>query len=120
MSRQALHQLVQIEIGVEDVKASLAFYKEVFGWTLSPCEIQNYLVLDVPENCPYGIALVKAKKTAHSCITLYFQTDEPAEVLKRVESSGGTTIFGPKWVPPYGEIFQFKDINGIRWGLYKN
>lgn len=118
-------KICQIEIHVQDLEKSLAFYQEVFGWQRSPADLHDYLVLDVPASCPYGISLVpvgkstQLGKTSNSRIVLYFACDEPEWFAEQAVKAGGRKRLGPKKLPGYGTIYQIEDPDGNRFGLYQ-
>jgi len=119
-------QIVQIEIPVRDLSRALEFYRAVFGWTRSPAEIHNYVVLDVPEVDNrvqrVGVALVPvgddtARETLQ--VVTYFRHDDPEMLIKKIIEAGGSKRFGPRKLPAYGDIWQFCDPDGNRFGLFK-
>jgi predicted enzyme related to lactoylglutathione lyase len=113
-------KIVQIEIPVSDLKRSEQFYAEVFKWHRAPTDMHNYHILDVPKDAGFGVALVgghKENTIAHS-MTLYLECKNIREIIKSAETSSGKVLFGPKKIPPYGEIFQIADPDGHRWGLF--
>jgi len=116
-------RLVQIEINVSDLEISLRFYEHAFGWRRVPAEIHNYVVLEVPDHCPFGVALVpRPGKPATAPLPLlvpYFKVEDPEALIKKVEEFGGALVFGPKVLPSYGTIFQVADPDGQRFGLLK-
>ena len=114
--------LCQIEIQVSDLAASLEFYDKVFGWPAVPAEIHGVTILQVPEECPFGISLVTGRHDASvqkGRIVLYFAVDDPKSVADRGGMYGGRLRFGPKKLAGYGTIYQLEDPAGIRWGLFK-
>lgn len=112
--------LCQIEIPVSDMPRALAFYEAVFGWRAAPAELHEYVVLEVPDDCPFGLALVPRRSAGSSGeATLYFATNVPEEICKRAVAHGGTKRLGPMTLPGYGTIFQIEDPEGCRWGLFQ-
>ncbi len=112
-------KLCQIEIPVSDIERSILFYDRVFGWKQVPAEMHEYIVLQVPDDCPYGISLIPTKKErAGDSIVLYFQTENPARIAEAVKDYGGRLRFGPKKLGAYGDIYQIEDPDGNRFGLY--
>lgn len=115
-------RLCQIEIRVSDIQKSLSFYEHVLGWHKVPALIHNYYVLEVPEDCPFGISLIPSKKTEHghcnSLTTLYFECLNPQEILAKVEVWGGRLCRDPGPLPGYGTIKIFQDPDGQRFGLF--
>ncbi len=115
-------RLCQIEIQVRDVKQALAFYEAAFGWKAAPAELHEYVVLEVPSHCAFGVSLVPNKSTvvapSNNNLVLYFAVDEPEKVVARVEANGGKKCFGPMPLLGYGSIFQVEDPEGTRFGFY--
>ncbi len=117
--------LCQIEIVVQDLRRSIDFYEAVLGWACVPAEMHDYAVLTVPDDCPYGISLVPAKRDDKpteeryaSRATLYFRVQEPKTIAQRAKEFGGAVIFGPKKLPGYGLCYQIADPDGQRLGLF--
>jgi predicted enzyme related to lactoylglutathione lyase len=118
-------RLCQIEVQVSDLKAAAQFYEQAFGWRVMPADLHEYVVLEVPDGCPYGISLTPRRQHQRSeatrwesSIVLYFAVDDPEEVVRRVERAGGKKRFGPMPLMGYGAIYQVEDLDGTRFGLY--
>jgi predicted enzyme related to lactoylglutathione lyase len=120
-------RLCQIEIHVTDLKRSLTFYLEAFGWQKVPADIHNYTVLEVPRDCHFGISLI-AKKTAAATeskapsqqnLVLYFKVDDPESIVKKAVVAGGKKHFGPQKIDGHGLIYQISDPDGNRFGIFK-
>lgn len=112
--------LCQIEIAVSDMEQSLAFYEQVFGWTSVSVDIQGYVVMEVPQSCPYGIALVRAHdKAATSISTLYFRVENAAAIVERAKQFGAPIRLGPKKLPGYGSIYQIVAPDGQVYGIFQ-
>lgn len=113
-------KLCQIEIPVTDLEASVAFFEASFGWKQAPAEMHEYIVMQVPDDCPYGISLVPSKKERNGdSIVLYFQVEDPQAIVDAVVKNGGKFRFGPKKLGLYGEIYQVEDLDQNRFGLYQ-
>jgi len=112
-------KLCQIEIPVLNPERSVQFFERVFGWKQAPAEMHEYIVLQVPDDCPFGISLIPTKKESlgHSTV-LYFEAENPVAIVKAATSNGGRLRFGPKNLGIYGEIYQIEDPDGNRFGLY--
>lgn len=112
-------QLCQIDIPVTDIPRALSFYERVFGWRAAPAELHEYVVIDVPKTCRFGIALVPRKGEAgRAGVTVYFEVADPGAVCQAALEAGGAKRFGPTKLPGYGSIFQIEDPDGNRWGLF--
>lgn len=113
--------LCQIELPVADVARSLRFYRETFGWQASPAEVHEYLILEVPEDCSFGISLVPrgmgAVQPSVNGPVLYFSSSDPESIVAKAEAAGGRRILGPVRYAGYGPIWQLADPDGHRFGL---
>jgi uncharacterized protein len=115
-------RLCQIELRASDMQRALAFYEGAFGWNPVPAELHNYVVLDVPEHCPFGIAVVPGRlpNAGAGGGVMYFGADDPEALLANIQSHGGHRVLGPTSLAGYGTIWQFDDTEGNRFGLYKS
>jgi predicted enzyme related to lactoylglutathione lyase len=114
--------LVQIEIHVSNLDQATKFYEQTFGWKSSPAELHNYVVLEVPPECGWGISLVPTRtkpNTATPPVVLYFKVENAAAIAQKAEASGGRKLFGPTSLPAYGQIWQVTDPDGHRYGLFE-
>jgi predicted enzyme related to lactoylglutathione lyase len=113
--------LCQVEIHATRLDVSRKFYEEVFGWKAVPAEIHNYLVLDVPDDCPFGVSIVPSMGARQSSgqIILYFRVADAAKIADKAERFGGSKRFGPTKLPAYGNIWQITDPDGHRFGLFE-
>ena len=113
--------LVQIEIHATQLNRSKLFYEQVFGWKQVPAELHNYIVLDVPRDCPWGISLVPTigpiKPSGQ--IVLYFEVENAESIASLAELHGGSKKFGPSNLPAYGQIWHIADPDGHRFGLFE-
>ena len=119
-------RLCQLEVPVTDVERALAFYRQAFGWERSPAEIHEYIVLEVPADCPFGVSLVPQgimppsadEARGRGGPTLYFAVDDADGLVAKVVACGGRKRFGPLRFAGYGSIWQVEDPDGNRFGLY--
>jgi len=114
-------RLCQIEISVTDMPRALAFYEGAFGWRPVPAEIHEYVVLEVPPDCAFGLALVPGRLSSASAggVVPYFATETPEQIVSLVEQHGGRRRLGPLSLAGYGTVYQVEDPDGNRLGLYK-
>lgn len=125
--------LCQIEIPVADLDRSQLFYQEVMGWQVVPVTIDSCVIFQVPEECAYGVMLIKRASTpdqsldacesyeraAASGLCLYFACDNPRQALRNVVAFGGRVLTGALKRPGYGLTWQFTDPDGHRLGLFQ-
>jgi predicted enzyme related to lactoylglutathione lyase len=120
MSRVDPSKLCQIEFWVRDRKAAEEFYLNALGWKTVPVEILNYSLLEVPEQCPFGIALVSAPgASGGSSPTVHFAVDDLAAVAERVNQAGGKVVGQPRPIPGGGKTQVIEDLDGNRLGIYQ-
>lgn len=120
-------KLVQIEIPVADLGLAQQFYASAFGWRAVPAEIHNYVVLDVPSSCPWGISLVPSirrnldtgAQDRQPSIVLFFAAPNPSEICEKVRAAGGTVKENTRQLPGYGTAWFVTDIDGNSFGLFK-
>ncbi len=115
-------QLSQLDLTVSDMRRSLLFYAEVLAWTEAACEIYNYHVLNVPEDCRFGIALIEDRKISFGLSSLclgFTVASLPAakSVLTQVSPYGGQ-LLGDRHLPGYGQLWEFCDPDGQRFRLF--
>lgn len=114
-------ELCQIELCVANPQSTVAFLQNVFGWTTAPAELQDYIVIDVPETCPYGISIVAQAQGEPRAqpVVLYFAVENVEEVIEKVKKNRGQVRFGPKKLPGYGTIYQIATPDGLRFGIFE-
>jgi predicted enzyme related to lactoylglutathione lyase len=115
--------LCQLELHTHHLEATLSFFAATFGWQPVPIGLHEYVVLGVPDACPFGISLVshqtQAETHSRPAIVPYFRWEEPIEpLLERVVGSGGKILWGPRSVPAYGQVYNIMDPGGIQLGLF--
>ena len=115
--------LCQLFIEVRDLEAAKAFYEQVFGWQTAPADLREMVVIEVPADCPFGIALVPKSPNSMAnapvnSLRAVFSVDQPEPVLKRCAEKGGQAS-GPIRYPGYGQMWEIQDPDGIIWGLFK-
>ena len=107
------------EIIGEDTVALQNFYRDVFGWKLSPPvpEMGNYSQVD---NEGHGIGgEIGGTMGGPSRITIYLEVDDPEAYLTKVEAAGGKTLMPLTTVTEGVTIAMFADPGGHVMGLLK-
>ena len=112
--------ICQIEIPISDTKESLKFYEEVFGWKAVPIELHQYIVMETPDDCPYGISLIPSPKSKTGIgTTVYFKVKQLDSIQKKAEEFGCPLQQG-RSLPGYGKVQIIKDPSGNRLGLFES
>lgn len=114
-------KLCQIELCVANPQDTVTFLHKVFGWATAPAELQDYIVIDVPESCPYGISIVGQGQAVVRAqpMVLYFAVENVEDVIEKTKKNGGQVRFGPKKLPGYGTIYQIASPDGVRFGIFE-
>jgi predicted enzyme related to lactoylglutathione lyase len=111
--------LCQIEIQTPDLEKSLVFYQKVFLWKKASIDLYNYVVLEVPDNCKFGISLIPNKKApVPNSVVLYFAVTDAKIFAERAEAWGGK-VTSPRVLPGYGKVTLIEDPNGQKFGLFE-
>jgi predicted enzyme related to lactoylglutathione lyase len=114
--------LCQLLIEASNMEASLLFYEKVFGWKAIPVEMRDLWVLQVPNECHFGIALIQKKLThkqnqSHR-IKVVFSVDRGAEIASSCQTYGGISSPAIHY-PGHGLFWDIKDPDGVTWGLFQ-
>ncbi len=113
--------LCQLEFKSKDVSKTLIFFEQVFGWKTLPITLQDYFVIDVPEDSSFGISVSPSSQDegTESPTIAYFRCDQPLdEILNHIKNFGGRVIEGPRSVPAYGKAIKLSEPGGITIGLF--
>ena len=105
-------------IGQDAIKLQ-GFYKDVFGWKLSPpqAEMGDYSMLD---NEGHGIGGgVGSAMGGPNRVTVYIEVDDPQAYLDKVIQRGGKMAMPVTPVTPEITIAMFTDPEGNTIGLLK-
>jgi predicted enzyme related to lactoylglutathione lyase len=111
------------EIPVTDMQRAKAFYGQVLGLTLSELpSIVGQELASFPwqQNAPHASgALVRGPSTSPRAdgTIVYFQCDDLAEQLGRVEANGGKILTPKTSIGQWGFIAHVMDSEGNRIGL---
>jgi predicted enzyme related to lactoylglutathione lyase len=121
MNRNSM--LCQLEFKSTDIPATLHFFDKVLGWKALPITLQDYYVIEVPEDSPFGVSLVpletKDTRLDTQATTVYFRTEKPLDILIKItDEAGGQILDGPRTVPAYGKVLRVREPGGIILGLF--
>lgn len=108
-------------IGTDAIKLQ-TFYRDVFGWKLSPPvpEMGNYSTLDNEgHGIGGGIGGGGEEDGGGSRVTIYIEVDDPQACLDKVTQAGGQTLMPVTHVMEGVTIAMFADPEGHVIGLLK-
>ncbi|MDX6615126.1 MAG: uncharacterized protein QOD60_217 [Solirubrobacterales bacterium] len=114
--------VVHFEVIGKDGEALQKFYGELFDWEFDTNNEQKYGLVDRDANLNekgWGIAggVAKGPDGYDGHVTFYVEVDDVAATLDKVESLGGSKVFGPEEVFPGLVLGQFTDAEGHLIGL---
>jgi predicted enzyme related to lactoylglutathione lyase len=109
------------ELHTRDYDASVAFYRDVFGWdahTMSDTPEFRYTTLGEGENALAGIydAARDLPEGEPAAWSVYFEVEDVDAALERVAELGGT-VERPAEDTPYGRLATASDPTGTRFKL---
>ncbi len=109
--------IVHIEISASDLDASAKFYKELFGWKMTPMPEMNYMIFD-PGVSPGGGFTPVSEEYPAGTVLIYIASDDIEVDLARVNSLGGKVLRSRTEIPGVGWFGIFNDPVGNRIALY--
>jgi predicted enzyme related to lactoylglutathione lyase len=93
------------------------FYRDVFGWKITPM-IEGYSMVDTMSKPGSGIGGgIGAADEARRHVTFYVSVADVNAALASIEANGGKKTFGPHPTPDGGIIACFTDPEGHLIGL---
>lgn len=111
---------IWVDLGVPDIEAAAAFYRELFGW-----EFQS----GGPEVGGYGTFLLKGRAAAGGMAvtaeqgpaawSVYFGTPDADDTAKSVEQAGGRATYGPMDVMDLGRMAGFTDAQEVPFSVWQ-
>jgi predicted enzyme related to lactoylglutathione lyase len=112
--------VVHFEIHGKDRKKLSEFYRALFEWELNPNDAMNYTLVGPGVGGPAaGVGGGIAQSEAAPMVTVYVQVLDLDETMRKAESMGGKSVFGPMDVPDGPTIAQIQDPEGNVIGLIK-
>ena len=110
--------VVHFEITGKDAEALQQYYRDLFGWSLTPMAPDVPYGLVSPEETGGGIGGgVGASMDGASLLTVYVQVDDIQGALDRAVELGGEVVQPPTVIPGTVTFAHFRDIEGNLVGL---
>jgi uncharacterized protein len=109
--------VVHFEIGCRDREKTVAFYQQLFDWTMSPNEIATEIETG-PESGVTGHIVSLGHEPQHYT-QFYVQVENLSASLEKAEALGGKILVPPVPVPgkPGTSFAWFRDPDGNTVGL---
>jgi predicted enzyme related to lactoylglutathione lyase len=122
-----LDKVIHFEIPVDNLERAQKFYKQGFGWIITPVPELEYTLLSTVEvdenNMPKEHGAVNGGMMQRSeeikCPVLTIGVENIDKALKVIESLGGRIVQGKMEVPNMGITAYFKDSEGNVLGLWQ-
>lgn len=113
-------RLCQLEFYSTSLEESLSFVEAVIGWRRVPFSIGDQIIIEVPDDSPYGISIKSIPATKPSpSVLAYFATVIPlVDLAKKVLDRGGRILQEPKHITGYGQVMVIEGPGSIRLGLF--
>ena len=111
--------IVQLELRSPGPERTAQFLNQALGWAEVPIHMHEYIVFQVEQDSPYGVAILRAAmpKAQGNAVVPYFKVASLSQTLEKVQSFGGRVYFGPRTIPGYGHMAQVQDPFGLTIGL---
>lgn len=108
------HPIMLVVIAANALRASSAFYAELFGWTLMP--MSGELMVGTTSGGPTVALRANVPNGAPASVPFLGVTDVEA-TLARVVETGGSIDRAPWSMPMMGTMARFTDPSGTIYGL---
>ncbi|MHA2008306.1 MAG: VOC family protein [Promethearchaeota archaeon] len=112
-------RIVHFELNVKDVKETIKFYEEVFGWKFEKWEgPMDYWLIMTGEEVEPGIdGGLGYEQEGIPQVVNTIDVEDVDKVIKKIENNGGEILRPKQAVPGVGWMAYFKDVEGIVTGL---
>jgi predicted enzyme related to lactoylglutathione lyase len=121
-------RVVHFEIPADDVERAQAFYREAFGWRISPMPEMNYTLVSTTETDDSGAPKepgginggMLARSGAITAPVVTVEAEDIDDTLLTVEKLGGAVVMPKTPVGEMGYSAYFSDPEGNVIGLWQN
>ncbi len=118
MSKPA--RICYLEIPAPDVEKAAAFYRSVFGWKITPSNLNDtpYAIFSTGEGEHSG-GLHSGRPVRDGGIIIYLHVDDISATLEAVQAAGGSTVEEKTAIGgDFGFNAVFRDPHGNHVGLW--
>jgi uncharacterized protein len=111
------HPIVHVELSSKDREADTKFYHELFGWEIQQLPEMNYATFATgKEEVGGGFNPINAD-TPPGTVTVYINTDDLNESLRKIQELGGKIVQPRMEIPGVGDFAIFSDLSGNKVAL---
>lgn len=111
------HPIAHIEFSAMNLEESARFYHDLFGWEFQHIPEMHYATFTTAEGSPGGGLSEVSPDSPAGSVSVYIQTDDINETLRKAESMGAHTTVPRTEIPGVGWFAYFKDLTGNSIGL---
>jgi predicted enzyme related to lactoylglutathione lyase len=117
-------KVVHFEIPADNVERARSFYREAFGWQITPMPEMDNTVATADDGIPTEPGAINGglfeRKPPFSGPVLTIDVDDIDEALAHVEKAGGKVVAGRQAVGEMGYTGYFTDTEGNIVGVWQN
>jgi len=121
-------RVVHFEIPADDVERAQSFYREAFGWQITPMPEMNYTLIGTTATDETGAPTepgainggMMQRQGEFSAPVVTIETDDIDGKLQQVEKLGGSVVEPKMQVGEMGFAAYFRDPEGNVVGLWQN
>ena len=111
--------VVHFEVQSADTDKSKAFFKDVFGWSVSDAPMPGGVTYGLVDT-ESGVGInggIGPSFTGETCVTFYIAVDDPQAYLDKAVASGAEVLVPVTVIPDAVTMAMFKDPAGAVVGL---
>lgn len=113
-------RVVHFELSVDDPERAVAFYTEVFGWTVEKWEgPQDYWLVSTGEGPGIDGAIMPREEGWQPTVNTIDVEDVDA-ATERVTAAGGSVVMPKHAIPGVGYFAYCQDAAGITFGMMQS
>ena len=109
--------IVHVEFSSRDFDESGKFYRELFGWKITPIPEMDYALWEAGDGSGGGFNPVGEHSKAGD-VLVYVDSDDIEADLKKAKALGATVLQEKQEIPEQGWFGVFKDPTGNMVALY--
>ena len=121
-------RVVHFEIPADDVERAQSFYREAFGWQVTPMPEMNYTLIGTTATDETGAPTepgainggMMQRQGRFTAPVVTIETDDIESTLQQVEKLGGAVVAPKMAVGEMGFAAYFSDTEGNVVGLWQN
>ncbi len=112
-------KVIHFELPADDPKRAVAFYENVFGWTITKWEGPNdyWLITAGPDDEPGINGAITPRMLADQVTTDTISVTSIDDSIKKIDEAGGTVVMSKQIIPGVGYIAYCKDTEGNLFGV---